>query len=245
MVMNLSGAKEKLKSPKSGAEHILTPNTKLLIKKIIWTLLFKNLVLDVLFPKYCLGCGREGAYICKDCELFMLDLSEAWPLTSMWEYNGIVKRAIKQAKYKGEYEILKELVGAIHELPVKNAIITYVPMHIKDKKRRGFNQAEIIAKELGKKYNLPVVKLLEKIRQTLEQAKLTREERLKNLVGAIHESPESKIIIHARAIRELPLSNILLVDDVYTTGATMAECARILHKAGFKNIWPLTLAKTI
>jgi len=192
------------------------------------------MILDILFPKKCLGCGKEGKYICKNCELFMLDLSEAWPLTSFWEYNGIVKKAIHQIKYGGTYDMVREIVNKKEFEIDKNTVITFVPMYIKKEKERGFNQAEIIAKEISRKTGLPVVKLLEKTKETPDQASLNKEQRLVNL--------QNTFAICDR----LSLSqNVLLVDDVYTTGATMEECRKVLYKAGFRNINYFTLARTV
>jgi len=194
----------------------------------------REIVLDILFPKKCLGCNKEGKYICKNCELFMLDLSEAWPLTSFWEYNGIVKKAIHQIKYGGTYDMVREIVNKKEFEIDKNTVITFVPMYIKKEKERGFNQAEIIAKEISRKTGLPVVKLLEKTKETPDQASLNKEQRLVNL--------QNTFAICDR----LSLSqNVLLVDDVYTTGATMEECRKVLYKAGFRNINYFTLARTV
>lgn len=198
-------------------------------------------VLDILFPKYCAGCGREGTYICKKCEMFMVDVPEAIGVTSFWEYSGIVKELIHRIKFNGEFDIIKELISK-KEFQVQNdTIITFVPMHIKKKKKRGFNQAEIIAKEIGQKTGCKVVKMLEKIKQTKDQAKLNKEERLNNIKGVFvgaHPLKKLRSLTIGRA-------SILLVDDVYTSGATMQECIKVLRGVGFKNIWGFTLARTI
>lgn len=201
----------------------------------------KDTLLDILFPKYCLGCGREGLYICKKCELFILEVNNFGSLTSFWEYNGIIKEAIHQIKYNGAYDIVRELVDKKDFEIEKDTIITYVPMYIKKQKKRGFNQAEIIAKEVGRKTGFLVVKMLEKIKETKDQAKLNREERLENLKDSFREArPLKKLrsLMRGRA-------SILLVDDVYTSGATMEECSKGLRKAGVKNISYFTLARTI
>jgi competence protein ComFC len=189
----------------------------------------KNYLLDILFPKYCLGCGKEGLYICKECELFMMDAPGGG-----WEYNGIVKKAIHKIKFEGQYDIVRELVNKKDFELAKDTTITFVPMHIKKKKIRGYNQSEIIAKELGKKTGVPVIKLLKKIKQTKDQAKLSKEERLENIKNCF------------KCVRAVSCGRpILLVDDVYTSGATIAECSRVLRKAGYKNIQCFTLAETI
>ena len=213
------------------------------------------LILDVLYPKKCLGCGREGNYICNKCELFMIEsenvlyLVKHIPMTSVWEYNGVVKEIIHKIKYRGVSDAIKELVGRfvvvmgrspenfndlLHYIYEEKPVITYVPIHWRRKRKRGFNQSEIIAKELGKIFNLPVVKMLKKVKNTKSQTKLNEKERLENVRDSFGVQ------------KGLPLQmrNILLVDDVSTSGATMNECCRVLKESGVEKIWQFTLAKT-
>jgi len=219
--------------------------------KIVW-----NGVLDILFPKMCLGCGREGAYICKDCETFLseidlvmsggptspLILGEVGPLNivSVWEYEGLMEKLIQKIKYDGCYDIVGELVAmAFNKIDLnlpKDTIITFVPMFKKKEKRRGFNQAELIAKKMGEMTARPAVGLLEKIKDNRSQVGLNphqRAENVKNVFKMIEVGPQST------------WQNVLIIDDVYTTGATMGECIKILKKAGVKNVWGFTLARKL
>ena len=196
--------------------------------------MIKDLILDVLFPKKCIACGKEGKYVCKDCELYMLDVPKTAGLTVLWEYNGIVKELVHRIKFNGEYEIIKELLDKKGFEIAEDAVITYVPMHVRKQKKRGFNQAEIIAMEIGKKSNKPVIKMLEKVRQTKDQASLNKEERLKNL--------KNTFCFCGRP--GLP-QNVVLVDDVYTSGATMQECCRTLRNGGINNIQGFVIARTV
>ena len=109
-------------------------------------------------------------------------------------------------------------------------------MFFKKEKRRGFNQAEIIAKKIGKKINKPVIGLIDKIRETEDQASLNKEKRKVNL------KDNFKILQG-----QVPncLGQALVVDDVFTTGATMQECCKVLKKAGAKKVWGFELAKTV
>ena len=218
----------------------------------------KDLLLDILFPKFCIGCGREGKYICDRCNIFT---SEAEPiyfqqekygldsLISVWEYEGLMKKAIHQIKYQGVADIIKELMSSVilspqaknlGELPRDPSLrsrmtVTYVPMYKKREKKRGFNQARIIAQELAKKTGLEVVSLLKKIKDTKPQMELNQEERLKNIKGCFE-------LIE---LTETRVSEVLLVDDVYTTGATMRECAKVLKKAGIEKVYGFVLARTV
>ena len=205
----------------------------------------KDGVLDILLPKFCVGCGREGLYICKDCEVFLSEVENTVPgLTSVWEYEGLMEKLIYKIKFDGCYHIIDELVEkalkvisnfqlSIFNLP-PDTVITYVPMWPKKERRRGFNQSEVIAKKLGDVYHLVVRKILEKARDNRSQVGLGPRERFENVRNVFKMN------------FQFPISNfqnVLLVDDVYTTGATMRECAKVLKKAGVKNIWGFTLSR--
>lgn len=233
----------------------------------------KNIILDVLFPRTCVNCGKQGNYICNKCDLFLsesllicsicgnsspsgethlncLNKYSLNGLISIWDYEGLIKKLIYQVKYDGTTDIINEFMQKILFLMLKdknrffaflsflnqeNVCITYVPMYIKRAKRRGFNQSAIIAQELGKYFNCPRIKLLNKITDTKKQTGLDKEERLQNVKESFGEA------------RPLPKgrTSVLLVDDIFTTGATMKECCKILKQSGIKNIWGFTLAKTL
>jgi len=209
----------------------------------------KDIVLDAVFPKTCLGCGKEGKYICEKCDLFISEAPDIFlggdlvQVFSAWEYEGLVKKAILGIKYGHAYDIINELVEKtlkIKELDFpENVVITFVPLFRKKEKERGFNQAEVIARKLGKELGIKVFTLLEKIKDTKSQTKLDRQERLDNIRGAFRLRSGQAMSVGHR------LPDILLVDDVWTSGATMRECAKVLKKAGAKNILGFTLARTI
>jgi len=228
----------------------------------------KEWILDILFPKKCLGCGREGAYICKDCEIFLSEVDpmlsspifgastpdvdggtsgvnpkiELPDIVSVWEYEGLMEKLIQKIKYDGCYDIIGELIEKAFEkikldLP-QDTVVTFVPMYKSREKRRGFNQAEMIAKGVGKMAGRPVLKLLEKIKDNRSQVGLGPQERLENVKGAFRSTLGVE-----RKTPSVKTKNVLLVDDVYTTGATVGECIKILKKAGVKNVWGFTLSK--
>jgi len=105
-------------------------------------------------------------------------------------------------------------------------------MYIKREKRRGFNQSEIIAKELAKKSKARLLSLLEKVFDTKSQTELTKERRSQNLKDSFAVNKNIKEI-----------EQVLLVDDFFTTGATMRECCKVLKKAGIEKVWGFTLAR--
>lgn len=234
-----------------------------------------NGVLDILFPAMCASCGKEGGYVCEKCNLFLGEASLICPvcnvssfggqrhilceskyslngLANMWEYEGILKQLISQIKYIGITHPIGELIerafrtmagdqqrfaSFLSFLFAKDTALTFVPIFKRKEKRRGFNQSQLIAREIGRATGKQVFSLLEKVRETEAQAHLDKEERLQNLKEAFRfEFRDSNF--------EIP-PKVVLVDDVWTTGATMKECAKELKKAGVKEVWGFTLARTV
>jgi ComF family protein len=111
-----------------------------------------------------------------------------------------------------------------------------VPLHPKRLRWRGFNQALILAREVGRRWHIPVDPfILQRSRETSLQTELTEEERRKNVRRAFSLHPE-------KSVRG---KTLLLVDDVYTSGATVNECSRALLRAGAQEVYVLTLARTV
>jgi len=108
--------------------------------------------------------------------------------------------------------------------------ITYVPMSRRDRHRRGFNQAQLLADGLGRRVGIPVLKTLAKVRVTEPQAALRAPQRRRNLRGAF------------RLIRS-GTERVLLVDDIYTTGSTVQECSLTLKSGGYRAVYVLTVAR--
>ncbi len=106
-----------------------------------------------------------------------------------------------------------------------------IPIHKNKRKKRGYNQAELLAKELSTRLNLPCYShLLQRVIDTLPQKQLSPQSRLNNLKNAFCINPDG--------LRRLPpLSAVLLIDDIYTTGATMEVCARTLRNAGIQKVY--------
>jgi ComF family protein len=153
-------------------------------------------------------------------------------------YEGQLARLIQLYKYGGERALARVLASLLHELLEANGLaqaiegITFVPMSRKRQRERGFNQAELLARRLGQLTRKPVFSALRKVQETKPQEALSRAERLQNLKGAF--AP------HGQAHYE----SVLLVDDVYTTGATAWECAQALKEASYKRVYVLTVART-
>lgn len=112
-------------------------------------------------------------------------------------------------------------------------VIVPMPLHWRKRWRRGFNQAGLLAREIARRTNLPVSHALRRVKHTAAQAGLTNAKRRENVSGAFR----------ARHKAALAGQRVLLIDDVLTTGATAASCARVLRMAGARDVTLLTLAR--
>ncbi len=185
---------------------------------------------------YCEHCGRrltQSSNYCSSCKNKMLSVDKA---RSIFNYEKPVSNLIMQLKYFDKQYLAEVFSGSLANLYRKNYFnadfICYVPTTDKAKRKRGFNQAELIAKALSLKIELPIKDILIKTKETPRQAKLTREQRLKNLKGCFKAQPK----------REINSKTVLLIDDVLTTGATSESVAETLKKKGAKAVYLLTVA---
>lgn len=215
----------------------------------------KDFFLDILFPKFCLGCKREGEYLCEDCK-GTLEISEfPSPKDQLKNLDGLyfpldyknplARELIKKFKYEPFIrEISKTLTSLIldHFLLIgKNPqkdfadfLIIPVPLDKKREKWRGFNQAKEIGKNLSQSLKIPLEgNILIKIKKTALQTQLNKKEREKNVRGAF-------LVKNSQVIKG---KKILLVDDVYTTGSTLEECARVLKDSGAKEVLGVVVAR--
>lgn len=218
-------------------------------------------LLDLVFPKSCLGCGRAGQYICADCVAKVRQARAICPycekpsidgvtharcakklgldgFTSIWEYEEVVRKAILALKYKYVTQIVEELLVYLIPLLKRRVLpgaqlLVPVPIYWYRQNMRGFNQSEElggkVAKALGTKF---IPNLLIKKKSTISQTELSGDARRKNLYGAFSLNPRF----------EIP-GSVLLFDDVFTTGSTLKEAAKILKRAGVKKAWGLTIAR--
>lgn len=150
-------------------------------------------------------------------------------------YNDTAGRAIHRFKYKKDTTFSKALGKIISDYPILEGfdVIIPVPLHIKRLRERGFNQSLLLARAVGKRHRIPVNPFaLKRTRWTELQVNLSGDERRINVKGAfeVHGGIEGK--------------RVLLIDDVYTTGATVGECSKVIKKYGAKEVCVLTLART-
>ncbi|MCS7202505.1 MAG: ComF family protein [Dictyoglomus sp.] len=227
--------------------------------------ILKEILLELFFPSKCVFCGvyLEG-YICPKC-INKLNFARNFcifcgvPLTSLENicYNckkeeRIIDGLELLGYYKERWEILiqkfkfenKPYLAKTFAYLGKEKIkkrdwhidfITYVPMERRKELKRGFNQAEILARFLGRELNIKVINILIQKKPILEQKSLEYKERIKNVKDAYKMN--SGINIEGR--------NILLVDDVYTTGATLKECAKELKKGKASKVFSFVICKTL
>ncbi|SPF47640.1 Phosphoribosyltransferase [Syntrophobacter sp. SbD1] len=194
----------------------------------------------------CPKCGRPfrdsgGAsdYLCGECieSVFHFDSAR-----SAVFHEGIVRSGIHRFKFGAQLEWTPSLVELLETtyagwgLPAPDFIVP-VPLHPSRLRQRGFNQSALLAGEFARKAGLPVsFNVIARKDQTLPQTRLKREERLKNVKGAF-EISDSKMVRGRR---------ILLVDDVFTTGTTLSECARTLKKkGGASEVHALTVTRAL
>ena len=141
---------------------------------------------------------------------------------AVWRYQGIVRSGVHAMKYRFAYDVISEFVEHLASFKFQNAILVPIPLHKQRQNWRGFNQSSLLAKGISKKFNLTCVEnALIRIENTTPQAHLGKEERMQNMRGKFAVNPDF-------ALRITDYELLVLVDDVWTTGSTMKECAKVL-----------------
>jgi competence protein ComFC len=195
----------------------------------------------------CSGYSEESEALCTKCseklkrcsESFYIGYNEEQYLVwSVFHYSNIVKELIIRLKYKSDFICGEALAEYMLEIVKNNKLqfdlIAYVPMSKKALKKRGYNQSEFLANYLSKRLNIPITCNLIKTMDTKDQIGLSGEERWENM----------KMCFEIKKSGLLKNKNILLIDDVITTGATAFHCAHKLKESGIDNICILTIAKS-
>jgi competence protein ComFC len=226
---------------------------------------------DLIFPKQCVVCKKHGSYLCERCFSFLSFDAKSLCLIcnnpsfnnlthprckrkygidgcfSALAYNKTVQKLIFNFKYKPYLTDLKTVLADLfYESIIQNEqfqnqikkgewIFVPIPLSSAKLRKRGYNQAEILTKELAKKFNLPVQNLLLRVRETKTQVGLTNLQRKLNVKDAFLLKPHAIFLVKNK--------NILLVDDVATTGSTLLEASKVLKKGGVGKVFGLTLAR--
>jgi len=208
----------------------------------------KNLFLDIIFPIECLGCGKEGEWLCGECQNKIRPDSHSLRgefldrIFTFYSYdNELLKKLIHGLKYK----FVEELVLPLGEILVRELkkvegqigrpdFIVPVPLHRKRLLERGYNQSELLSLKISEHFGWPMEnKVLARSRRTASQVSLSGGARKENVCGAFVVINSSKVLN----------KKIVLVDDVTTTGATMEECVKALKQAGAREVLGVALTK--
>jgi len=235
---------------------------------------FFDWLLNFLFPPRCLVCQAKGGYFCPTCrnKLILLQ-SQACPvcgrpalggrvnehcqnkysldgLSNVFSYSSPLREAIKEVKYKPYlFAAIGELTRLaiphfekdadfilLREFLVKKPAVVSIPLFPRRYRERGYNHAQIVAESLAQEWHLRLESdLLIRVKDTRPQYSLSSKERRENMKDAFLVNKQSANNRHS----------ILLVDDIWTTGATMNAAANVLKRAGFNEVWGLTLCRSL
>jgi competence protein ComFC len=194
-------------------------------------------------PPFCLKCGKqlkgdpELMAMCSDCKKDIPHFNRAW---SACHYDEPLKNLIHDFKYNKVTSLSADFSSIMIDFMKKyrvgedSQIILSIPMHPDRLSKREINHSDIMARDIGKRLGISYSgSALKKIKDTSLQSKLKRDARIKNLRSSF--SVKNASLIHDK--------NILLVDDLFTTGSTVNECSRILKDSGARSVEVITLAR--
>lgn len=193
-------------------------------------------------PPICVRCGSPvmaAAEGCTECEDRNAPYSVA---RSIFIFDGHVRDVVHALKYANGRRLAPVLAAeaADHLRRLESSffdtnVITFVPLHPSRHAERGYNQSQLVARALSRRVDVRARGLLRQVRLTGDQSRLSAEERRENVGGAFEARPSTRLHVGGR--------RILLVDDVFTTGATVGECSAALLRAGAREVRVLTLAR--
>lgn len=218
------------------------------------------LIVDTIYPKTCAGCSSRGHWLCTWCEatvpvlygshcdrcgMPVMSGFSCWcrfmhirchRARSVFPYTGWVAGAVKRFKYDDETDRVRHLgplmVPLIADFGDVSGLVP-VPLHSSRFEERGFNQSELLAREVSLVTGIPVKPMLIRPVKTSQQARLSRAERLENVRDAFALSPDWM---------PSPEDRLVIIDDVMTTGATLHACVDVLLAAGVATVSTLTFA---
>lgn len=196
--------------------------------------------IDLNIPPFCTQCSRHlgtTGKICRQCSDASHDFDEAWAAAL---YNKEMRHLIHLFKYAGKTGLAKEfsrsIVSFLEQYSIRlNSydLVTAVPLHSSRMRERGYNQGELLARQVAAALNIPCApEILSRARATEYQARLSPKQRWTNIDGAFR-------IKHPERFQN---KSILVVDDLFTTGTTASEIAKILKRSGAARVGILTLA---
>jgi competence protein ComFC len=197
-------------------------------------------------PPFCRVCASPFDPLakhdekCADCRNAIHSFEAA---RAAWLYAGAPREAIHRFKYGGKSALATRLAPALLDLLRSDEVLSQhffdcvvaVPLHPRRERKRGFNQSDLLARALARQLDVPSLALLQRIRATPPQVGLDAKARSQNVLGAF--------ALHPRA--QATNQRILIVDDVYTTGSTLRECAAVLKKGGALSVCAVTIARQV
>lgn len=195
--------------------------------------------IDLIENLRCSQCGKPTLYEtenCRECKNKKFIFRQA---RSIGLYRGVLKELIYKFKYHRHKELAIFFAELMAEIILREAsffnsdYLTFVPMNKSKKRKRGYNQAELMATELSKIVKIPSLDLLKQIRLTQDQSQLSPEQRRINVRGAF--SLKDGV--------DLKKKKVILIDDVFTTGYTLNECSKMLRRAKAAEIRTFTIAR--
>ncbi len=205
---------------------------------------FSTHVLDLLYPPACRNCGHDGVWLCGRCLGAMRPLVISRPAPGIdrllclgsYDRSPLLKRVVQELKYNAGRVLAAPLAASLAKAfrqDVARGILIPVPLHPSRQRSRGFNQSELLAQGIARMTKCQVTEAVVRIKKTRPQVTLNEAERFRNVHGAFAVN---------MTLEFLPEYGIIL-DDVFTTGATVSEIARVLRAAGMEHITAVTVAK--
>lgn len=201
---------------------------------------------------FCLRCGlpfdplAHAASECADCRSNRYHKAPPFDgIRAAYTFEGALRPAVYSLKYRGKIAFAPPLSVLLWRTLQNDALLSAqnfaalcpVPLHSWRRWRRGYNQSALLAEHLSQRSQIPCLELLKRTRRTPPQVGLNEKQRLENVQGAF--------ALNDSLVFDFSRGPILLIDDVCTTGATLAECARVLKSAGAAHVFGLTLARQL
>ncbi len=207
-------------------------------------------LLDIIYPPRCAGCNRRGMLLCADCAAATVPVPAGWAEVERIEalicggvFGGPLRQAIHRLKYESDSPLARPLAAMMAEALALDErwvadddappVVVPVPLHPSKKRLRGYNQAELLARELCRITCWQLREELVRVKAMRSQVGLDAEGRAENVRDAFQWAGEAA-----------PLS-VLLVDDVCTTGAALSECAFALMAKGTEHVFAATVVRAI
>lgn len=206
-------------------------------------------LLDLVCPRRCAGCGRTGALACADCASLLAGPAVSHaptpcppglpPTSAVSAYDGPVRALLLAYKERGRVALAAPLGAALGRAaePFGPAVLVPVPSSRAARRARGYDHVRLLARAAARGGELAVVPALVQRRRVSDQAGLTADARARNLSQALTVDP--------RQVQQLAGRRIVLVDDVVTSGATLAEAARALRAGGVEPVGAAAVAATL